>query len=159
MRRVVVALALVATACGSPAPATKPATTTTSEAPKVFADYAEDPCAILSEDDKTALGVVAGGENPQPTDPAACSWVAGPGIVEIKIYPASDEVPVYAAKPGAVALTVAGRPATRIAVETSCFLHVTVAARQSFRVGATGDATEPCGVTVEFATVVLENLG
>lgn len=161
-------MALVLAGCGgqepsAPPPATTTNTTTTTTTPEpdrpaTMADLAKDPCAALTEDNAAALGVVAGGDEPDPTDPEACSWVAAPTIVMFKAYPATDVVPEYAAKPGAVPLTVGGQPATQITVETSCFTHVTVAASQSFRVAASGDAGDPCQATVNFATAILANL-
>jgi hypothetical protein len=77
-----------------------------------------------------------------------------------KAFPASDELPGIAAKPGAMPFTVAGKPAVRITVGQSCFTYVTVTASQSFRVGASGEASaDPCGPTVAFAAAVVANLG
>lgn len=164
----VVALSLVLTACGSQDPPAAPpvtgTTTTTSPAtteharPTSVADLAKDPCAALSKDAAAAVGAVAGGNEPDPTDPAQCSWVVPPAVVLVKAFGARDVVPEYAAKPGAVPLTVGGRPATQIVVGQSCFTHVTAGPDQSFRVGANGDG-DSCALTVEVATAVLANLG
>jgi hypothetical protein len=125
--------------------------------PPTLADLAKDPCAAIAKSDETGLGAVTEG-SAMPADPGTCTWVAPPGVVVFKAFATSDETPAIAAKPGAVPITVSGKPAVQIALGQSCFTYVTVADGQSFRTGASGDAGDLCGPTVRFAAAVLANL-
>jgi len=159
---VVVAVLVLLAGCGggeqaTPQKKTTPASTTSAPAgPPTLDELVDDPCAVLTKDDEATLGVVAGGKTPAD---GSCGWVAGPGIVSFKPYPDSDETPRIAAKAGAEPLTVEGRPGVRIALDTSCFVYVTVADGQSIQVGAAGDAVpDLCAAPVEFAAVIVRNL-
>jgi hypothetical protein len=162
----VLSLILLTAACGggaTPAPppsstTSKTSTPTTKAGPPALADLVKDPCAAIAKGDEAGLGAVTEG-SAIPSDPETCSWVAPPGIVVFKAFPASDETPGIAAKPGAVAITVSGKPGVQITSGQSCFTYVTVAEGQSFRTGAAGDASDLCGPTVRFAVAVLANLG
>lgn len=169
MKRIAVLTVLfLAAGCGggdtTPPPpstsATHPASSTTSQAatagPHTLAELAEDPCAAITEDDRLDAGVVTEG-TPMPAEPGTCSWVAPPGVVIFKAFPTTDETPGMAAKPGAQPVTVAGKAGVRVMVEESCFTIVTVAAGQSFRVGASGVA-DACGSSQAFAEAVVANL-
>lgn len=162
----VLSLVLLTAACGgdaTPAPPPSSTTSTTSTpttkaGPPTLDELVKDPCAAVAKGDEAGLGAVTDG-SAIPSDPETCSWVAPPGIVVFKAFPASDETPAMATKPGAVPITVSGKPAVQITTGQSCFTIVTVADGQSFRVGASGDASDLCRPTVRFAVAVLANLG
>jgi hypothetical protein len=165
MKRIALLSVLLVTAgCGGGESTTTPPTpssesrSTTSQAPHTLAALVEDPCAAITDEDAAALGVSSQGTL-MPSDPGTCTWPAPGGIVGFAAFPDRDETAGMAAKPGAQPITVAGKTAVRLTVDTSCFTFVTVADGQSFRVDGSGDpSVDMCEMTQRFAAAVVANL-